>query len=351
MSVVSKLKDWSTSTSSSRNVVYGVGAFVFVELYKEQIFQYSWVVGIVAMLLTLVLLYYYQYSWDSASFAVQVAFAYVSSLALIFVALFGWWVCNNKKDTLNMKRTLASIMKTLTQWSDAQKELEGAMAGIEINDRKISDIQKEIRVLLEQLQKQLDTVIVDQKKHVTDKFRDTIVKFVANCNRVANDALRDADEKPVRGTDKISGLGVHAFRAMLLHMLKPNQTPRFLYKLSVFGKQAFLDDLQKHEGDAKNVLGQDINDFLKAQAANAEVNVGYLVGNLVQRDVGLLIMLGGLDALASYREHDEDARTIAHTVLSNNNEARRLLAERFQRFTSSSTVSFNPLNEPLIQPM
>mmetsp|Transcript_20266 Transcript_20266/g.26234 ORF Transcript_20266/g.26234 Transcript_20266/m.26234 type:complete len:387 (+) Transcript_20266:69-1229(+) len=351
--VLSKAKKWLTSNKGRLEIVGGVTACILIELYKEQIIQNSYWIGILAMMVSFILACVYQYEWQD-SYSWQILFTYVCTLFLIFVALIGWWVCQEKKDQLNLKRALAQLRKTLYEWTDAQQRLEGAIVGIKMNDKKVKDIQSEIEASLGDIQRDFDRLTTQQGADIMDRLRDTVSKLVSNCNQVADDVLQYAADEA--GSDytgpqpsdgrHMTDIGIDAFRGLLVHMLDPDKTPRYLDILSRDGISSFQTALSDHEMDANRVLGNDLNAFLKQRAKDARddpraVTAGSLVNDLVKRSVALTIMLGA-EAVAERDAFDVALMEEAAKVIRQVQETINLriityhkFAERLDRTVSS----------------
>lgn len=335
MGVLSQLKEWSSSRSGRLGVVGGVSAFLFEETYKEQIIHNSYWFGVIAIFVAVLLACYYQFEFDEKAFAWRLLFAYVVNLCLIFVSLTGWWICQNKKDQLNMKRTLSQLRKTLKQWTDAQQRLESAIVGIKMNDKQVQDIQNEISSSLGDIKQDLERLTHQQGADIIDTLRDTVAKLVTNCQNLADDVM-EADDYGQPGDGKhLTDIGVHAFRGLLVHMLDPMHTPRYLTTLQAKGVQTFLEELEAHTDDANRLLGVELHDYLRKRAAEAskakKLTAGSLVNDLVDRHVALIIMLGA-DTLAKKQAADLALLGAAGNCIKDVQDAIKLRIITYRRF-------------------
>lgn len=335
MGVLSQLKDWSSSRSGRLAVVGGISAFLFEETYKEQIIHNSYWFGIIAIFVAILLACYYQFEFDEKAFAWRVLFAYVVNMCLIVVSLTGWWVCQNKKDQLNMKRTLSQLRKTLKQWTDAQQRLESAIVGIKMNDKQVQDIQNEISASLGDIKQDLERLSHQQGADIIDTLRDTVAKLVTHCQNLADDVMEEDDYGKPGDGKHLTEIGVHAFRGLLVHMLDPMRTPRYLSTLQAKGVQTFLAELEAHHDDANRLLGVELHDYLKNRAAEAatakKITAGSLVNDLVDRQVALIIMLGA-DTLAAKQAADIALLGAAGDCIKDVQDAIKLRIITYRRF-------------------
>ncbi|MEM6713326.1 MAG: hypothetical protein AAF590_13755, partial [Pseudomonadota bacterium] len=278
----------------------------------------------------------------------------VVNLCLIVVSLTGWWVCLNKKDQLNMKRTLSQLRKTLKQWTDAQQRLESAIVGIKMNDKQVQDIQNEISASLGDIKQDLERLSRQQGADIIDTLRDTVAKLVTHCQNLADDVMEEDDYGQPGDGKHLTEIGVQAFHGLLVHMLDPMRTPRYLTTLQAKGVQPFLAELDAHNDDANRLLGVELHDYLKKRAAEAattkKITAGSLVNELVDRQVALIIMLGA-DTLAKKQAADLALLGAAGDCIKDVQDAIKLriltyrrFAEQMDRLKSANSVTGD--NEP-----
>ena len=94
----------------------GIGVFVAIETYKPILLQRAWMAGVVCELVVILLF------GLNAIANIPALVAVVAALTLVAAALIGWWVCNNKKDDLNMLRAVQRFNSLLLELDAAEQD-------------------------------------------------------------------------------------------------------------------------------------------------------------------------------------------------------------------------------------
>eukprot|EP00966_Prymnesium_polylepis_P030583 711981-Prymnesium_polylepis.2 len=87
-----------------------VAGFMLLEAYKPLILRKVWLLGFASAAFTLVLMYIMYQTRHSAMSVLSL----MSSIGLLAASVVGWWTCNNKKDDLNMLRSVEHFQKCAT---------------------------------------------------------------------------------------------------------------------------------------------------------------------------------------------------------------------------------------------
>ena len=142
-----------------------VGAFVWLETYKDVILRKVWVLGLACVATSAVLLTLSAVAPAPTGDAQQPKLIFaIGSFAQLVAALVGWWTCQNKKDDLNMMRSLAEMGRQVQRLEKAEGRLRGALDAMTVSGAEMDTLDAEIEASFATAQSQLAKIRVEQER-------------------------------------------------------------------------------------------------------------------------------------------------------------------------------------------
>lgn len=155
------------SPPMASTVAKAVGAFIWLETYKAVLLRKVWILGVLCVVASVGLLTVTAAPLAMASpvTAVQARLTFaIASIAQLAAAVVGWWTCQNKKDDLNMMRSLSVMGKHVRRLEKAEGRLRGALDAMAVSGAEMDSLDAEIEEAFTGAQAQLEKVKVVQER-------------------------------------------------------------------------------------------------------------------------------------------------------------------------------------------
>jgi len=228
---------------------------MLLEAYKPLILRKVWLLGFASAAFTLVLMYIMYQTRHSAMSVLSL----MSSIGLLAASVVGWWTCNNKKDDLNMLRSVEHFQKLLENLKKAESRLRGALDTMIAADKDMSTLEDDIK----EAQQKIQASLADMKAK-NQKYMDRQRRYILN------DILVDVVD--VNHDDQFDRLELQRLFVLLKNM--SDQPDEKLHEVKAAierlpensSRQAVLDVL--HENDAFQLIMGLEDDYRRTSTAS-----------------------------------------------------------------------------------
>ena len=152
--------------SGTKTAATAVGAFVWVETMKPVLLRKAWIAGFLGCAAaTVVLATLLPSATASSSPSLPVdLLVLISCFGQLAAAVIGWWVCVNKKDDLNMMRSLQQMGSLVGRLKEAEGKLRVALDSMLISGAKMDELDAEIDAAYQEANAQLTVIREEQNK-------------------------------------------------------------------------------------------------------------------------------------------------------------------------------------------
>jgi hypothetical protein len=183
-----------TPVQASLRAGAGVTLFMALMSYKPLIMQRMFAIGVCSGCFTL-LLAFTHFLLDEVDTAFVNGLALISVCGTVLASVLAWWACVEKKDDLNMQRSVQRFHELLGELKAAEQKLRGALDTMLACSVDMDAVQLELRTAAAEGHEQLERISQHNERAITGEKRRVLDEVLLKVADLDGDMSYDAAER------------------------------------------------------------------------------------------------------------------------------------------------------------